>query len=64
MTNLSSEQEAENSEEPEIVENVLDPDTVYKVIRTISKTYATFTIYPYNSGDQSFLRAGGKERRL
>ena len=67
MTKLSSEQEVEkeDSEEPEIVEIVLDPDTVYKVtITTITKPYAIFTIYSYNTGDKPFRRAGGRERRL
>ena len=66
MTKLSSEQEAEkeDSEEPEIVEIVLDPDTVYKVTITCQKLLAIFTIYSYNTGDKPFRRAGGRERRF
>ena len=62
VTNLSSEQEAEKEDSEEIVP---DPDTVYKVtITTITKPYAIFTIYSYNTGDKPYLREGGRERRF
>ena len=66
MINGTSEQEAEKAdyEEPEVVEIVLDPETVFKVTITMSKTLAIFTIYSYNTGDKPFRRAGGRERRL
>ena len=66
MINGTSKLEAEkaDSEDPEIVEIVLDPDTVYKVTITCQKLLAIFTIYSYNTGDKPFRRAGGRERRL
>ena len=67
MINGTSKLEAEkaDSEDPEIVEIVLDPDTVYKVtITTMSKTLAIFTIYSYNTGDKPYLREEGRERRF